>query len=105
MRRQSVVNQLLTLGGIEPPSGTPGNGILRAETAGRFRPRRTIEPADRLSQTETAAANLREFRGSDRARKSGRLSRTSWWTIMDSNDEHLQYIIANIGNVAEGSNF
>ena len=56
-----------------------GNGILRAETGGRFQAQNTGERPEFGSQTATRLANRRELRGFLPTRKPRRFARTGWW--------------------------
>ena len=61
------------------PSRGPGNGILWAETGGRFQPQNAGERPEFGSQTATRLTNRPELRGFLPARKPRRFACTVWW--------------------------
>ena len=70
------------LGGVPASrSRGPGNGILWAETGGRFQPQNAGERPEFGSQTATRLTNRPELRGFLPARKPRRFARTAWWDV------------------------
>src|SRR5271166_6046839 len=67
------------------PSRRPGNGILRAETGGRFWAQNAGERPEFGSQTATRLTNRPELRGFLTTRKPRRFARTAWWAMQGSN--------------------
>ena len=67
------------------PSRGPGNGILWAETGGRFQPQNAGERPEFGSQTATRLTNRPELRGFLPARKPRRFACTVWWGMQESN--------------------
>ena len=67
------------------PSRGPGNGILWAETGGRFQPQNAGERPEFGSQTATRLTNRPELRGFLPARKPRRFAGTVWWAMQGSN--------------------
>ena len=61
------------------PSRGPGNGILRAETGGRFQAQNAGERPDFGSQTANCLTNRPELRGFLPTRKPRRFAGTAWW--------------------------
>src|SRR5271166_6472722 len=61
------------------PSRGAGNGILWAETGGRFQPQNAGERPEFGSQTATRLTNRPELRGFLSTRKPRRFARTAWW--------------------------
>ena len=61
------------------PSRGPGNGILWAETGGRFQPQNAGERPEFGLQTATRLTNRPELRGFLPARKPRRFAGTVWW--------------------------
>ena len=61
------------------PSRGPGNGILWAETGGRFQPQNAGERPEFGSQTATRLTNRPELRGFPSTRKPRRFAGTAWW--------------------------
>ena len=72
------------------PSRGPGNGILWAETGGRFQPQNAGERPEFGSQTATRLTNRPELRGFLPARKPRRFAGTGWWSQTESNRRPLQ---------------
>ena len=72
------------------PSRGPGNGILRAETGGRFQPQNAGERPEFGSQTATRLANRPELRGFLPARKPRWFAGTIWWGMQELNRRPLQ---------------
>ena len=72
------------------PSRGPGNGILWAETGGRFQPQNAGERPEFGSQTATRLTNRPELRGFLPARKPRRFAGTVWWSQTKSNRRPLQ---------------
>ena len=68
-----------------PTSRGPGNGILRAETGGRFWAQNAAERSEFGSQTALRLANLPELRGFLLTRKPRRFAGTLWWAMQGSN--------------------
>ena len=64
------------------PSRGPGNGILWAETGGRFQPQNAGERPEFGSQTATRLTNRPELRGFLPARKPRRFACTVWFELM-----------------------
>ena len=67
------------------PSGGPANGILRAETGGRFRGAECGERSEFGSQTAIRLANRPELRGFLSTRKPRWFAETAWWGMQGSN--------------------
>ena len=65
---------------VSPPRG-PGNGILRAETGGRFQAQNAGERPEFGSQTALRLTNRPELRGFLPARIPRRFARTVWWAM------------------------
>ena len=61
------------------PSRGPGNGILRAETGGRFQAQNAGERSEFGSQTATSLTNPPELRGFLSTRKPPQFVGTAWW--------------------------
>ena len=66
------------------PSRGPGNGILRAETGGRFQAQNAGERSEFGSQTATRLTNRPELRGFLSTRKPPRFVGTAWWRTQSS---------------------
>ena len=67
------------------PSRGPGNGILRAETGGRFQAQNAGERPEFNLQTATPLTNRPELRGFLPTRKPRRFAGTAWWAMQGSN--------------------
>ena len=67
------------------PSRGPGNGILWAETGGRFQPQNAGERPEFGSQTTLRLTNPPELRGFLSTRKPPRFVGTAWWSQTESN--------------------
>ena len=63
------------------PSRGPGNGILWAETGGRFQAQNAGERPEFGSQTATRLPNRPELRGFLSTRKPRRFAGTAWWEV------------------------
>ena len=71
---------------VQPlPSCSPGNGILQAETGGRYGGQTTRGRPEFGSQTVLRLANLLESRWFLSPGKPGRFARTGWWAMQGSN--------------------